>query len=240
MLRTKIIQHLVHFNERLVFYPRLKKFYASALKGKDITVIDVGVNKGQSIDFFKSINKAAIIFGFEPNKKLYDGLLHKYGKDVSISIINKGISDIEGKLLFHENIMDETSTFEDLNYNSEYLKKKARVLGVAADKIIKGSYEVEVTTLQHFIDQKGNVFFDVLKIDVEGHELQSLKGLFTPNGVVVPVRYIQIESHNDDMYLNNNHTKIEELLQANNFVPVAKIKHGFGDFHEIIYENKSL
>jgi hypothetical protein len=89
------------------------------------------------------------------------------------------------------------------------------------------------------------MFFDVLKIDVEGHELQSLQGLFNNSidigSKTIPVRFIQIESHNDDMYVNRNQQQqIDKLLAENNFEAAAKIKHGFGDFYEIIYENKSL
>lgn len=243
MARTYTIQQLIHINERLVFYPRLKKFYISVLKDKPITVIDVGSNKGQSIDFFRKIDRKAVIYGFEPNEKLYQKLIKKYSPNPSVTIINKGISDTEGSLLFHENILDETSTFENLNYNSAYLKKKAKILGVTVEKIITKSYEVDVTTLSKFIELNPNKIFDVLKIDVEGHELQALKGLFTQTGGAsqpVPIKFIQIESHNDDMYLTNNKHEIENLLSTNNFLPVAKIKHGFGDFHEIIYENKSL
>jgi len=241
-LRTKIIQKLVEINEKLIFYPKLKRFYAEMLAGKKATIIDVGSNKGQSIDFFLKIDKEVSVFGFEPNKKLYDRLVQKYTDNANIVLANKGISSIQGTLVFHENIMDETSTFEELNYDSEYLRKKARVLGVSPKELVTGSYEVDVTTLAHFLHHHEGVFFDVLKIDVEGHELQGLKGLFSGRtGAPCPVRFIQIESHNDDMYKNSGHpAEIEKLLEDNGFLPKAKIKHGFGDFNEIIYENNNL
>jgi hypothetical protein len=62
----------------------------------------------------------------------------------------------------------------------------------------------------------------------------------------LPIKFIQLESHNDDMYLHNQQSagnsqaQIEELLKMNGFYEVARIKHGFGDFYEIIYENKKL
>ena len=78
----------------------------------------------------------------------------------------------------------------------------------------------------------------MLKIDVEGHELQVLEGLFS-NGNQFKIRLIQLESHNDDMYLSNSkHEDIDQLLNKNGYLEIAKIKHGFGDFAEIIYENK--
>jgi len=236
--RTKVIQVLIDINERMVFYPSLRKFYTAALKDKGLSIVDVGSNKGQSIDFFLKINNQATIFGFEPNQKLYTGLKKKYEQQANVHLFNLGVSSNNGKLLFHENILDETSTFEQINFDSEYLKKKAKVLGVNKNELVVGSYEVEVTTLQSFLESHPGKYFDVLKIDVEGHELQTLKGLFTGIRENYPIRFIQIESHNDDMYIGASAGEIGDLLQKNGFFEVAKFKHGFGDFYEIIYEYK--
>ena len=70
--RTQIIQKLIHINESIFFYPKLKKFYKKNLTHNQINIIDVGANKGQSIDFFLEINQNASINSFEPNKKLFD------------------------------------------------------------------------------------------------------------------------------------------------------------------------
>ena len=238
--RTQIIQKLIHINESIFFYPKLKKFYKKNLTHNQINIIDVGANKGQSIDFFLEINQNASINSFEPNKKLFDLLKNKYRLNKNVTIHNLGLSNIKGELLFHENIMDETSTFEKLNLESKYLEKKAKILGVTKEKIIVDNYKVEVIRLIDFLIENKETKFDVLKIDVEGHELQCLQGLFIENSIPVSIRFIQLESHNDDMYLNNDqHKKIEELLMKNGFERVAEIKHGFGDFAEIMYENKA-
>jgi hypothetical protein len=69
--------------------------------------------------------------------------------------------------------------------------------------------------------------------------LQCLQGLFVEDKTVLPIRFIQLESHNDDMYLSNNqYQDIETILNKNGFEKIAEIKHGFGDFAEIIFENK--
>lgn len=239
-VRTKIIQKLVHFNEGIFFYPKLKKFYKENLNKKEIIIIDVGANKGQSIDFFLTIYPNAEICSFEPNKKLFSFLEHKYKTNNSIKLYNFGVSNTKGELVFHENILDETSTFEELNLDSKYLEKKAKVLGVTKENIIVDNYKVEVIRLTDFLKDNPNKEFDVLKIDVEGHELQCLQGLFTNELSTIPIRYIQLESHNDDMYVNNNqHHEIEAILNKNGFFKTAEIKHGFGDFSEIIYQNKN-
>ena len=238
-LRTKIIQSLIHVNEAIFFYPKLKKFYKDNLRNAKVSILDVGANKGQSIDFFLKIDSKTKIDAFEPNKKLFVGLQKKYKNSENIRLHNLGVSNIKGELIFHENILDETSTFEELNFDSKYLEKKAKVLGISKEKIIVANYKVQVIRLLDFINENSNKEFDVLKIDVEGHELQCLEGLFTCEETILPIRFIQLESHNDDMYLNNNqHQDIKAILIKNGFEKVIEIKHGFGDFAEIIYENK--
>ncbi|MGK4566558.1 FkbM family methyltransferase [Flavobacterium sp. 3HN19-14] len=112
-------------------------------------------------------------------------------------------------------------------------------MGVDPGKIIVDNYKVEVVRLADFMNEHSDMQFDLLKIDVEGHELQCLQGVFDGNKQI-PIRYIQIESHNDDMYLNNDQDKIAQLLNENGFEEAARIKHAFGDFYEIIFENKNL
>ena len=73
--RVNLVTHLIQINENLIFYRKLKKVYLNLLKGGELkTIVDVGVNKGQSIQFFKKLNNNVKIIGFEPNKKLFESL----------------------------------------------------------------------------------------------------------------------------------------------------------------------
>jgi FkbM family methyltransferase len=233
-LRIKLIQKIIEINEMIFFYPKLKRFYKSKLSGSKISIIDVSATKGQTIDFFLSLNKYSIIDSFEPNKKLYNNLVKKYSKNKNIKIHNFGISNIYGELIFNENILDETSTFESLNLESKYLSNKAKILGVNKEKLIVSSYNVKVIKLVDFLNKD----YDVLKIDVKGHELECLEGLFV-NKDYIPIRFIQLENHQDDMYemINEKKSKIISILNLNNFFLVAEVKHGFGGITELIYEN---
>ncbi len=233
-IRVKLIHFFIQFNENIFFYPKLKKTYKKLIKNPLPIFIDVGANKGQSIDFFLGLNNKAKIIAFEPNKKLYNYLkLKKYD---NIIIENLGVSNTTGKLTFNENILDLTSTFESLNMDSKYLITKAKYLGVKAENIILNSYEVEVVSLCDYFIKNNIKEIDVLKIDVEGHELKCLQGLFKDE-LKAKIKYIQLEKHNDDMYSSNNqHSEIQVILSKNDFSQVAEIKHGFGDFTEIIYK----
>jgi FkbM family methyltransferase len=233
--RTRLIQRLIHVNEALLFYPALKKFYRSEFGHGPLRVIDVGANKGQTIDFFLSLSPGAEIWGFEPNKKLFSRLTRKYESNARIHLLSAGVSSKAGSMLFQENMLDETSTYEALNPDSEYLRRKARIMGVSPDEIIVDRYETDVTTLADFLLSAGLHEIDVLKIDVEGHEFQVLRGLFTGEMAQTRIRYIQLEHHEDDMYLSGDAAKIGELLHANGFEEVKRLKHAFGNFYEMIY-----
>lgn len=146
-LRVKFIQFLIEINEKILFYPKLRAFYKkrfsiSFSKDEKFIVFDVGSNRGQTIDFFLSINRSSIIYAFEPNPKLFQELQRKFGSNTNIKIFNLGISNVNGELLLKETITDETSSFEDLNYNSNYLKMKANVLGVKKEELVSKEYLV--------------------------------------------------------------------------------------------------
>lgn len=235
-IKLRFIRFLIDINEKYIFEKRLRKFYKSEFKNGPKQVIDVGANKGQTIDFFLDLNPNCIIFGFEPNPTLFSQLRKKYNNYSNVKLFNLGISEASGEKIFHENILDYTSTFEELNFDSNYLKTKSKVLGVEPKNLIKGSYPVKVTTLSDFINSEINGPIDVLKIDTEGHEFSCLKGLFN-NNLAQKINFIQLESHNDDMYLNKSNPKIvENILENNDFKFKATVKHGFGNLDENIFQ----
>ncbi len=238
-LRIKIIQTLIDINERIFFYPKLRAFYKKNCTSSRVTVIDVGANKGQSIDFFTSIFKNIVVYAFEPNPMLFQKLLVKYKNKKNIHLFNMGVSNINGTLELKETVTDETSTFEELNFESKYLQMKSNVLGVKKENLICKKYSVEVITLYDFIQKIGISSLDILKIDTEGHEYKCLLGLFSSENITI--NFIQLESHNDDMYIRPQ--KIDEipnLLLKEGFNSCTMIKHGFGDFNECIYEKKQF
>ena len=235
-IRIKLIQLLIEINEKLFFYPKLKSFYKNApINSKSPVILDVGANKGQSIDFFRSVYPTCVIYAFEPNPRLFIALEKKYCEIKNIHLINKGVSNANGVLELKETVTDETSTFEELNYDSSYLKMKSTILGVEPKDIVLRTYQVEVIKLFDFIFEYKLNEIHAIKIDTEGHELNSLMGLFSGINSSI-IKYIQLESHNDDMYHQKDQEQtISDLLIKNGFLSFTKIKHGFGNFDELIY-----
>lgn len=235
--RSNIISFLLLLIEDILFYPKLRKFLSGRLRNARF-IIDVGANKGQSIDFFRSISKHAKIYSFEPNPELSRFLYNKYENDPNIMIRNEGVSSVNGYLDFHINQLDLTSSFQILNHESLYLKQKAKVLGYATENIVKNILKVPVITLGDFIRNENLGPIDLIKIDTEGHEYECLLGLFKKNeeGNLFCAKRIQIENHEDDMYLNQvSFEEINRLLNKNDYQLEKKIKHPFGNFYELIY-----
>ena len=73
-----------------------------------------------------------------------------------------------------------------------------------------------------------NEDIDVLKIDTEGHEYDCLLGLFNEN-IDINIKYMQLENHNDDMYINKvSFNTIVDLLEKNNYNFEVLVPHGYG------------
>ena len=121
-----LVMKLVMLNERMIFDKRLIKFYKSNFQNKINVVIDVGANTGQSIDLFLKLNPNCKIISFEPIPSLYQNLKRKYSDKPNIHLFQLGISDVAGQKTFYENIFQCTSTFEELDLTSEYLKTKSK------------------------------------------------------------------------------------------------------------------
>ena len=231
--RIKLIKLVINTNERLIFERKLYRFYKKNAKKK--VFFDVGANHGQTIDFFLRLNKLAEIYAFEPNRGLFEKLVEKYSDFPNVKLFMLGVSDEDGVKTFYENVFDFTSTFEIVNENSTFLEKKRKVLGVKSGNLIKDSYEVEVVKLSTFIKNMKINQIDILKIDTEGHELACLNGLFDSK-MECDIDIIQTEKLNGDMY-NTNFNSIVDLLKVHNFEISKEIKHGFGDFEDVVFLN---
>ena len=138
--RLFLITAYIRLNEIVLFYPRLKKVFKNKLGYPPSVVLDIGANKGQTISFFKNLNKNVKIFSFEPTPSLFRYLENKYKSFSDIKIYELAASSYNGERVFFENYFDETSSFSKLNYESEYLKFKSNVFQRGVIKIKKSSF----------------------------------------------------------------------------------------------------
>ncbi len=233
-IQFRIVQKLLEINEILVFQKKVNKVLKSVLDDAVDVIFDIGANKGQSIKLFQKQFPKSKIYSFEPNPKLFSCLKNKYLHNKQVRIFELAISNKNGENQFNENLFDSSSTLEKINPNSKYLKKKARALGVSPENLILDSYLVKTKKLSFVIKELNVKTVDFIKIDVEGHELNCLQGLF--DDLNVKIKCIQIEAQSNDLYMkHNNLSEIYDLMKRNGFNQSKKIKHGFGNFSDIIF-----
>lgn len=238
-IRVRLIALAIAIFER-IFEIKVYLFYKKIFKNENLVIVDVGANKGQTINFFHRLNKKNFLFSFEPNPTLFKILKKKYKNNKNVKLFQKGVSDQSTTRTFYENILHESSTFEKLNMSSKYLKKKSMILGVKLSEIISTSYPVKVINLNEFLNKEGITNFDILKIDVEGHEYNCLKGFFSQTNTL-KVKLIQFEFHQDDMYERENKIdKFNDLLNFHGYYMKKRIKHSFGDFYDYFYTQRNI
>jgi len=171
-------------------------------------VIDGGAYQG---DFSLQIAKAfpfATIYAFEPQNESYALVSDATSNIPRIKTYNCALSSNSGKFIFHTNISPLTSSLsntseEGLRYFQEYNQPS-------------GEEEVQVTSLFDFLSAEKIPTIDILKLDLQGHELQAIKGMVE---FISSVKLIFIEVEFIEIYQDAPlFSEVETYLREKGFV----------------------
>jgi FkbM family methyltransferase len=146
---------------------RKATFYGSFVKTGSVC-FDVGANMGNRITPFLELG--AKVIAVEPQDKCFRHLKRKFGD--KIVLVKKGLGEADGIKKFHISEDSTLSSFSD-NWMSS-VTGTDRFKGRSWIKTVKAV----MTTADELIKQYGKP--DFIKIDVEGYELEVLKGLTQP------------------------------------------------------------
>ncbi|MCC5613114.1 FkbM family methyltransferase, partial [Nostoc sp. CHAB 5834] len=143
-----------------------KSFYSDFIKPGDLC-FDIGANVGNRTAIFLSLQ--ARVIAIEPQPACVQKLKNRFGNQ--INIIPKGLGSEQGVLPMHISDASTLSTFSE-----EWINELGsnRFSGYEWKETI----DVEITTLDQLIAEYGVPHF--CKIDVEGYELNVIKGLSCP------------------------------------------------------------
>lgn len=163
--------------------------YLFRLIGKDPMVIfDVGANIGFVTFQFRKRFKTSKIFCFEPNPDVFLKLNNAYASDNEITKENIGIGYEAGTLNFYKNNNSGTSSFLKPNeFHNKNMARRYTEMNIPITSIAE-------YTSQHAIDK-----IDILKLDIEGFEIEALKGAESLL-VLSKIKVIYLEVSFSEMY----------------------------------------
>lgn len=134
------------------------KVFNHHLKPGDICV-DVGCHKGEILRWMKEFAPGARHYGFEPLPDLFEALKHTTGTDYRLH--NLALSKYQGKATFTQVVNNPAySGFRKRTYKTD--QEETREIKVSVD------------TMDNIIPEEEQI--SLIKIDVEGAELEVLEG----------------------------------------------------------------
>ena len=149
------------------------KFYSSKKKiknNKDIFILDIGTNIGWYPSLLGRYNYTILYFeAFEKNSYVSKKNYCYLNKESNVIIINKGLGSKEKKCSYFTHLNNAGNGLV-LCDNNGTIKDKS-----TSRYFIKDS-EVEITTLNTFMPYLSNKNIVLIKIDIQGNELEALKG----------------------------------------------------------------
>lgn len=135
---------------------------------KGITIFDIGAHKGQTAIKYRSQFPNAEIYCFEPFPDSIAQLQKRVSDDRRIHIIQKAVDCKKSNTSFYVNGFDETnSLFSRPLSERRYYPKNA-----LTQKVIK----VGTIDIDGFVKENDITNIDILKLDIQGGELNALRG----------------------------------------------------------------
>lgn len=235
VLKSLGLLDLLHYSWLREYYYRLvhpnvirkrvkqEQFYRNVLQGLTTGAIiyDIGASRGVKTEVF--LRLGARVVAVEPNRVAVEHMRRLFKTDVQI--IQKAVSDRLGREFYH--IHTNESGLNTLS--SKWLE----VLGdtqrtrFAQPITFSEGYEIETTTLDALIAELGKPFY--IKIDVEGYELNTLKGLsqavdylsfelnlpeFRQEGIACVERLVQLDPSYSFNYVVDLDSGLERWMDA--------------------------
>jgi len=127
-------------------------------------IIDGGANRGNMTDQFLNLFKSPIIHAFEPNPQLVNFLKDKYQSSDHMTIHAQALGAENAQITFRINQSDGTSSIYEETEESHQFYGDVMVL--------KDEITVPLVRLDAVLDQE----IDLIKLDLQGYELEALKG----------------------------------------------------------------
>lgn len=166
------------------------------LEQENGTIIDCGVNYGQSLRSFRALLPKCKVIGFEANPELCGILKSMEANNVNTKVFNMGVSNTNGEIVFY--YVPELLCLSG-SFLKEDLIRRMKQAGVALPIAMS---RIHVGRLDDIIGETEHIEF--IKMDIEGLEYDALEGAKELINKYHPL--LLIENHGDQQ------GRIDDLL----------------------------
>ena len=226
-----VLENLINFLDNNFHHKRIIKY----LKNHKIDlVIDVGAHKGEFLINIIPHVPFKKAYTFEPQLDVFSILKKKLNNDERIKHNNLALSDIIEKKKITINKMTSKLSLSEFDNSSIFLKIKNFLLRQKNEEL--NSYEVTTTTIDNYFEEL-DLSNSLLKIDVEGYELNVLKG---SKNTIKKIKFVLIENQLFNIYKNNNEKDWHDYLMKNKFTLIKKFRFPLLHFEDRLYKNSLI
>ena len=130
-------------------------------------IIDLGANRGDTVQRYLELFPDATIYAFEPFPDSFQFLTKRFKDTPRVKCYSMAIADSDEQKVFYVNVNADTNSL-----------LRPRKTGLSSDSQVENKERilVESTTLDNFCSTNRIDAIDILKMDIQGGELAALKG----------------------------------------------------------------
>lgn len=200
-----------------IYEPGVIFFLKNFLKHGDV-VLDVGANVGiHSLIMGNIVGNGGRVYAFEPHPKIFERLKNNLllNKMYWIEAINSGLSDVQGETILF--------AFEGANQGT------ARLPLFPEEKVANSiQFKIKLNQIDRWIGLNQIKRLNLIKVDVEGHDLHVLEGA---KNTISNFRPIIVFEHNSNFCLAS-----ENKVKFDNLVNFLKLN----SYNIFVVKNKTL
>jgi FkbM family methyltransferase len=202
-------------NGEKVFVENIFQFFKKSKSEK--IIFDVGANIGEYLqlilDFSNKAHVPVKIHAFEPTAKCFEQLKENFKQENNILINKIALSDKEG------------------DFNIYYDEEKSGLASLYKRKL--SHYSIDMSLVERvktmlgkdYVKEKKIEHIDFLKLDVEGHELNALKG-FGDFICAANIDFIQFEYGGVNLDSHSSLLELYEFFESKNYKVAKIMKNG--------------
>lgn len=187
-------------------------------------IIDVGANSGQFSKVATNFYPNAKINAFEPLPNLYPKIEKLFSANKNITTHNLALGNEVGVIKFNKNNYGHISSILEISADNIHYPKQENDLE---------QIDVQIKTLDSMsLLDKENSGITLLKLDVQGYELEVLKG---GEETLKNINYVVIEANLEQLYTNQPSLNLmNEYLDSKGFEIKGMLDFNLGSSNKYI------